>query len=174
MTTSQPSPAALVRDLMTVGVPTCPLDTSVVDLAQIFQEKRLEAIVVLDAQGHAAGVISQDDLVGAYTRDDRLSLVAKDVMQEDVPQVPPDIPLVVAAQIMRDQGIRALFMMHHAGGIEYPAAMLTYAHLLRHLSARGQEELEDLGIHARREAPLETFIRKRDAARRRTGKHEQE
>jgi hypothetical protein len=55
--------------------------------------------------------------------------------------------------------------MHHAGGIEYPAAVLTYKHLMRLLAARSPEELADLGIQARRQSPIETFIQRRDAAR---------
>jgi hypothetical protein len=91
-------------------------------------------------------------------------------MQDGVPQVPPDIPLPVAAQIMQDQGVRVVYMMHHAGGIAYPAAMLSYKHLLRHLAMESQSDLNDLGIKAEREAPLETFIRRRDAARQRAQK----
>jgi hypothetical protein len=85
-------------------------------------------------------------------------------MRPDVPTMPPDIPLTAAAQIMQDMGVRIVYMTHHAGGIEYPAAYLTYKHLLRHLAARDEEELKDLGIKAEREAPLETFFRRRDEA----------
>ena len=38
----------LVRDLMTVGVPTCSPDTPLVDLARLILQKDLEAVVVLD------------------------------------------------------------------------------------------------------------------------------
>jgi hypothetical protein len=89
-------------------------------------------------------------------------------MTEDMPQVPPDIPLTAAAQIMRDLGVRIVFMVHNADGITYPAAMLSYRHLLRHLAAGTEGELKDLGIKAEREAPLETFMRRRDEARRKT------
>ena len=88
-------------------------------------------------------------------------------MRAEVPQVPPDIPLTAAAQIMQDQGLRILFLTHHAGGIAYPAAYITYKHLLRHLGARDARDLRDLGIKAERESPLETFIRRRDEALRR-------
>jgi hypothetical protein len=70
---------------------------------------------------------------------------------------------------MLDQGVRMVFMTHHAGGIEYPAAMLSYKHLLRHLAIESEDDLKDLGIKAERESPLETFIRRRDEARRRAG-----
>jgi CBS domain-containing protein len=166
---------------MTVGVPTCSLETPIVELTRILLEKEFEAFVVLDEQGHAQGVVSRHDLVRVYAQDEALAsqtearkpyegLTAGEVMQDGVPQVPPDIPLPVAAQIMQDQGVRVLYMMHHAGGIAYPAALLSYKHLLRHLAMESQSDLNDLGIKAEREAPLETFIRRRDAARQRAQK----
>ncbi len=158
----------LVRDLMTVGVKTCTPATPIVDLARLMLEQDLEAIVVLDHDGHAVGVVSRDDLVRAYTRDDCRSLTAEAIMTDGVPQVPPDIPLAAAAQIMRDRGVRAVFLMHHAGGIAYPAAMLTYTHFLRHLCAQDDDELSDLGIRRDRQPPLDSFKQRRDAARRRS------
>lgn len=160
----------LVRDLMTVGVATCSPDTPIADIARILLEKGLDALVVLDqGEGHALGMVSQDELVRAYDRPDARSLVAEDVMRDKVPQVPPEIPLTAAAQIMRDQGVRALFIMHHASGIEYPAAVISYRHLLRYLAAKDGEDLRDLGIQAERQSPLDVFIQRREEARRRAG-----
>ncbi len=164
----------LVRDLMSVGVATCPPDTPITDIARLLLEKGLEGVVVLDHEGHAVGIVSQDELVNAYGRDDRQTLTAEDVMRDGVPQVPPDIPLVAAAQLMRDQHVRVVFLMHHAGGVQYPAAQLSFKHLLRHLAARDESDLKDLGIAAARQAPLDTFIQKRDAARRRSRHSTQE
>jgi CBS domain-containing protein len=110
-------------------------------------------------------MISQDELVAAYPRDEIHDLKAVDVMREDIPQVPADIPLKVAAQIMRDQGVRVMFLTHHAAGITYPAAVISYRHLVRHLAAAENEDLGDLGIKAKREAPLDSFIKRRDKAR---------
>lgn len=159
-------PRTLVRDLMTVGVQTCPPETPVADVARLLLDKNLEALVVLDDEGYAAGVIGQDELARAYARSSLDGLVAEDVMREGVPQVPPDIPLTAAAQLMADQGVRTFFLMHNAGGIIYPAAFISYRHLLRHLAARTDAELSDLGIAAARQAPLDVFIEKRDTSRR--------
>jgi CBS domain-containing protein len=164
----------LVRDLMSVGVASCALQTPISDIARLLLDKDLEAVVVMNAEGHAVGIVSQDELARAYAREDRARLTAEDVMRDGVPEVPPDIPIVAAAQIMRDQGLRVVFLMHHAGGIRYPAASLSYRHLLRHLAARDDGDLTDLGIKAAREAPLQTFIQKREAARRRSGFSDQE
>lgn len=155
-----------VRDLMTVGVPTCPLATPMRDVARRLLDSGQEALVVLDDEGHAAGVVSRDDLVRAYARDRWDEITAAQVMTEGVIEVPPDIPVAAAALIMRDYGVRAVFLMHNADGITYPAAMLTYFHLLRHLAAEGEADLDDLGIRAAREAPLAAFFKRRDEARR--------
>lgn len=158
----------LVRDLMSVGVPTCPPSTPVDELVRLMLEKDFEAVVVLDGnQGHAIGFVSMDELIRAYTQTDYLDLTAENVMRDGLPTVPPDIPLKAAAQIMQDQSVRVLFLTHHAGGIEYPAAWLTYKHLLRHMGSRDESDLRDLGIKAERESPLDVFIRRRDEARRR-------
>lgn len=171
----------LVRDLMTVGVLTCSPETPVVEVARALLEKNLDAIVVLDpTDGHALGVVDQDDLVRAYSvlghqalKDEGSSsgkqaiMRAAAIMQEGVVQVPPDIPLTAAAQIMLDKKVRTLFLMHHAGGIEYPAAYISYRHILRLLAARDEQELRDLGIHAERESPLDQFMRRKDEAKKR-------
>lgn len=159
----------LVRDLMSVGVPTCSMETSIKEVARLLLNGDIDCVVVADTEGHAQGVIDQDDLVKAYTREDWSSLAAEDVMQERVPQIPPDIPLTAAAQMMRDMHVRSVFMMHHASGIIYSAAVLTYKHFLRHMAAENDSEIMDLGNQAARKSPLETFIAKRDAHRRKAG-----
>jgi predicted transcriptional regulator len=169
-------PPTLVRDLMTVGVDTCKTDTAVLDLARLMLQKNLEAVVVLDEDGCAQGVVSLEELCGLYSRFSEggsaalESLTAGAIMREGVPQVPPDIPLSVAAQMMHDQKVRAVFLMHHAGGIEYPAGVLTYTHLIRHMAAKDADELSDLGIRADRTSPLEAFIKRRDEARKNIGR----
>ena len=104
-------------------------------------------------------------MVKAYEREDARTLTAEQVMHEGVPQIPPDVPLTVAAQMMLDQNVRAFFLMHNAAGVIYPAAMITYRHILRHLAAQSDDDLKDMGIAAARKAPLEQFIARRDAAK---------
>jgi CBS domain-containing protein len=159
----------LVRDLMTVGVPTCKQDTSARDIARFLLEHHVEAMCVLDAEGHGIGAVSEEELVAAYGREDFDSLEAEDIMSEGVPELGPDIPLTVAAQMMKDQGIRIAYMMHNSGGIIYPAAYISYRHILRHISAKDESDLKDLGLAAARKSPIEVFIERRDEARRKAG-----
>jgi CBS domain-containing protein len=166
MAEEKPTIPALVRDLMSVGVLTCSPETPIDRLTRLLLDKDLEGIIVLDQQGHAAGTVTHDDLVTAYGRGDYYDLTAEDVMQDGVPQIPPNIPLTAAAQLMQDMNTRIVFLMHHAGGVEYPAAMLSYKHLLRHIAMEELDDLRDLGIEAERESPLEMFVKRRDEARR--------
>lgn len=164
---------SLVRDLMKVGVATCAPETLVSDIAHVMREQGIDAVIVLDPEeGHGLGYISQNELVDAFIREgaNARNLTAEQVMRENIPQVPPDIPLQAAYQIMRDSGVRVLFLMHQAGGVQYSAASLSYSHLIRYLDAKNDSEVADLGISSERKSPLEAFIEKRDAARKaRTG-----
>lgn len=159
----------LVRDLMTVGVPTCKWDSSIADIARFLLVHHVEAMCVLDAEGHGIGVVGEQELISAYGRDNPESLKAEDVMSEGVPELGADIPLAVAAQMMKDNGIRIAYMMHNAAGIIYPAAFISYRHILRHIAAKDEKDLKDLGLAAERKSPIEQFIERRDAARKKSG-----
>ena len=161
--------AKLVRDLMTVGVPTCKWESPIKDVARYLLEHHVEAMCVLDVEGHGVGVLGEQELVSAYGKDNLDELKAEDVMSEGVPELSPDISLTVAAQMMKDMGIRIAYMMHNAGGIIYPAAYISYRHILRHLAAKDEQDLRDLGIAAERKSPIEQFIERRDEARRKAG-----
>ncbi|HEX6271262.1 MAG TPA: CBS domain-containing protein [Anaerolineales bacterium] len=159
----------LVRDLMTVGVPTCRWDAPIRDIARFLLEHHVEAMCVLDAEGHGIGVVGEQELVTAYGREDLDSLKAEDIMSEGVPELGADILLTVAAQMMKDKGIRIAYMMHNSAGIIYPAAYISYRHILRHIAAKDESELKDLGLAAERKSPIDVFIERRDEARRKAG-----
>jgi predicted transcriptional regulator len=169
MTDSTTKPPFLVRDLMTVGVFTCTPDTPIKSIARTLLERDLEEMVVLE-EGHNIGVVGQDELARVYSREDWESLNAEDVMRPGVSTIPSDIPIATAANLMHDQGVRVLYLTHHAGGIEYPAAYISYRHLIRHLAAQDNNELKDLGIKAQRQSPIDIFIQRRDDARNRVSK----
>jgi CBS domain-containing protein len=158
---------------MKVGVATCAPETPVTEIAHLLREQGIEAVIVLDQEeGQALGMVSQNELVATFIREGANArfLTAEQVMLDEIPKVPPDIPLQAAFQIMRDSGVRVAFLMHHAGGVQYSAASLSYNHILRYLEVKDDSELSDLGISSDRISPRDAFIQKRDAARKaRTG-----
>ena len=159
----------LVRDLMTVGVPTCKTTTNIVDIARFILDQGVEEMVVLGVEGEGIGVVGYEQLLSAYNRENVKSLTAEDIMREGVPELPADISLELAAQMLKDQGIRVAYMTHNSAGIIYPAAMISYRHILRHLVANNDSELKDLGLAAERKSPIDTFLARRDEARRKAG-----
>ncbi len=153
----------LVRDLMHIGVTTCQADTLLVEAVRILFREGLESLIVLDGNSHAVGMLSQREAVaafgqsGAHMRDIE-TLTVGEVMRPDIPQVPPDIPATAAAQIMLDQGVREIYLMHHGGGISWPAAVLRFEDVLRYLAAESEAEVADMGAGAPRKSPIEAFI----------------
>ena len=106
-----------------------------------------------------------EELANAYGRHGIRELVAEEIMREGMPSLQADMPIKLAAEFMRDQKTRVAYLIHNSAGIIYPAAYITFRHLVRHLAAESDEELNDLGIQAQRELPVDAFIRRRDAAR---------
>jgi CBS domain-containing protein len=159
----------LVRDLMTIGVPTCKTTTPVVDIASFLIENNTEETVVLGDEGEGVGVVGYEELVTAYHRENIRELTAEDVMREGVIELPSDIPLTVASQMMRDKKTRVAYMNHNSAGIIYPAAMISYKHIVRHLAAKDESELKDLGLKAERKSPVEVFTERKNEARKKAG-----
>lgn len=155
---------------MTVGVFTCEPNTPVKAIARLLLESNVDEIVVLE-EGHNIGTVGQEEIIQAYIQGEWENLTAEDVLRSGITSIPADVPVTTAAQFMKDQKVRALYITHHAGGVEYPAAYISYRHLIRHFAAKDAQELADLGIGAQRQSPIETFIKRRDAARKNAGRH---
>ena len=152
----------LVRDLMHIGVATCRADTLLVEAVRTLLREDLESLIVLDENSHAVGMLSRREAVAVYGRSgadmrEVRTLAVADVMNPEIPEVPPDIPATAAVQIMLDRGIREIYLMHHGGGASWPAAVLRYRDVLRYLSAESEADVADLGAGAPRPSPIEAF-----------------
>lgn len=129
----------LVRDLMHIGVRTCPANTPLIEAVCILVRENIEALIVLDENGNGVGlfgpreVMSAFGLYGANIHNCRKLTVAE-VMQPDIPEIPPDIPAAAAAQLMLDQNIREMYLMHHDGGFKWPSAVLRFEDILSYLA----------------------------------------
>jgi len=147
-------PATLVRDLMQVGVPTCREDTSLVDVACLLVECNASALVVLDEDGNMVGWIGEEHLARTINHD-HTGLTASDIMDEEIPEMPPDVPAAAAAHLMIDRGLRQVFISHHSAGIKYPAAVFTLKDVLRVIG--GLERAPGVGAGAERPTVMDLF-----------------
>ena len=119
------SQALLVRDVMTIGVPVChDTETCGVVLAQLTGD----VVVALDEDGMACGWLTREQLTKAGG-----GQAVGEVMDEDIPTVPPDIPAEAAAQMMQDRGVNHLFLMHDWPGEPRPAAVISLETIERRL-----------------------------------------
>jgi CBS domain-containing protein len=148
---------------MHIGVATCRTDTPLLEAVRTLLRDELEALVVLDDNSHAAGMLSRREAVAAYGRlgadiREKKSLTVSDAMEPDIPEVPPDIPATAAAQIMLDRGVREIYLLHHGGGKGWPAAVLRFEDVLRYLAADSEADLAEMGAGAARKSPIDTFM----------------
>lgn len=125
-----------VRDVMRRGVLTCNADTPLPEVAKTLTGHKINALFVVNDSGDACGVVSQTDLVRAYSQGrDLNNLVAEDVMTPEVITVVADIPVRTAAKIMIDRGIHRL-LITMGGPLPYrPVGILSMSDIVRDLGA---------------------------------------
>jgi CBS domain-containing protein len=177
VTQSQP---LLVRDVMRIGVPTCKLEDTLEVVAALMIDQAATALVVLDEDADTRGWISEARLVKAFlcspqtfevSQTSKVSpsskvshpLTAADIMDEEVPSCPSDIPVTAAAQLMADAGVDHLFFLHHAGGRTWPSSVLSRRDLVRVLA--GPEYIKGQGTAAPRPTPMDLFRQRHGMAK---------
>jgi CBS domain-containing protein len=131
----------LVRDVMRSGVTAISADVLFVEAVRTLLHDNLESLIVSDDHSRAVGMLSKREAVEAYARSgisrgDLKTLTVADTMRSGIPDVPPDIPAITAAQIMLDQGLREIYVMHHknAGTPNRPVGVLSLSAVLGELS----------------------------------------
>lgn len=129
----------LVRDLMKIGVPTCAPDTPLGDVAKTMAHEEADAVIVMDDYG-ACGVVSQTDVVKAFTRNWQ-ALTAKDVMTERIITISPDTAALAAAHLMIDEKVHQVFIMHEHPGPSRPSAVITMRALVREMAGLPPEKV---------------------------------
>ncbi len=119
----------LVRDIMKIGVLTCKRDDKLPVVAKAMAREEADAVIVMDDYG-ACGVVSQSDLVRAFPRNFEL-LTAQHVMADKIISIAPEAPITTAANIMADEHVHQLFVMHEHPGPSRPSAVVTMRAIVR-------------------------------------------
>jgi CBS domain-containing protein len=125
-----------VRDWMHKGVITCRGDTPVVEVAKTMETKDISALVVVDDQGDAVGVISRTDLVNArfiqpYLKHWR-GMAAEHLMSNPVISVSPDTGINEAVRRLREKHIHRLVVVEKSAGHIRPVGILSVTDLAKH------------------------------------------
>ncbi|MCL4488122.1 MAG: CBS domain-containing protein [Chloroflexi bacterium] len=130
----------LVRDIMRIGVPTCTRESSLVQVAAMLARDQVDALIVMDEYG-ACGVISQSDLVRVYPRNYAL-LRAQDIMTERIVNIAPDTSVTAAANLMQEEHVHQVFIMHEHPGPSRPSAAVTMRAIVREMAGLEPERVE--------------------------------
>jgi CBS domain-containing protein len=128
-----------VAEAMHPGVLTCPLETSLRDVARMMSLYRIHAVVAFgedsdDAEGPGLwGVVSDLDLVQAAVSGDLADRTARGTAVTPVLMVRPEDTLLHAAQLMSEHEVTHLVVADH--GSARPIGVLSTLDLARALSA---------------------------------------
>lgn len=106
------------------GVVTCSINADAAEIAKIMLDNDVSALVVLDEQLNACGVISKTDLIGFYGR--KLSeITAEDIMTSEICTISPDTLVHEAVQLMLDRKIHQLVIVTQGGVHRRPVGIFT-------------------------------------------------
>ena len=125
---------ARVRDWMHAGVITCRLDTPAGDVAETLKAHDVSALVVVDDEGYAVGVIARPALVNAtfvqrYLKHWR-GLAARHLMSSPVISVRAETPVEEAIRLIRDRKIHRVVVTEPEGDRARPIGILSMTDLV--------------------------------------------
>jgi CBS domain-containing protein len=87
----------IASDLMTSPVVTVSLGTPIAQAARVMQERNVRRLVVVDARGRIAGIVSRSDLLHVFLRTDQD--LRDEVVQRLIPAVLPTDGDVVSVEV---------------------------------------------------------------------------
>jgi CBS domain-containing protein len=120
---------ARVRDWMHVGVIVCSPDAPAAEVAGAMAAHDVSALVVVDADGYAVGLISRTDLVNATFVQPYLhhwrGLSARHLMSSPVISVREDTAIEQAIALIRERRIHRVVVTVAEGGRERPIGILS-------------------------------------------------
>ncbi len=133
-----------VRDWMHPGVISCHPETPVAEVAATMDAKDISALVVVDDQGDAIGVISRTDLINARFVQPYMKhwtgLNAEHLMTKPVISVLPDTTINEAVQMLNEKHIHRLIVAEKASGHLRPMGILSVTDLAKHVSDKPTDE----------------------------------
>jgi CBS domain-containing protein len=103
-----------VGDLMHKGIIACKPETPLTEVVHIMVDIEVHAIVVIDDEGKAQGIISAADLVRFYGQEIG-ERTAGEAMSGRVLEIDSGRPSQLAAERMLEQGVQRLLVVENEG-----------------------------------------------------------
>jgi CBS domain-containing protein len=134
--------AAVLRQKGNAIISVTP-ETPVAEVARVIAQRRIGAVMVLDANGGVAGIVSERDIVRALaTREGGIvGMRAEELMTREVVMVDPKTPVDAALRIMDENYFRHLPVVDEAGAL---LGLVSVRDLVRHRIAQQDQAVESL------------------------------
>lgn len=137
-----------ISELMHTPVVTCPPTATLGETARLMRDRNVGSVLVLDAVGYLAGIVTDRDLAVRGLGESRSADVATElVMSRDVATVSLHTDVSDAAAIMAKRGVRRLPVVDEQGS---PHGIVTLDDLVRRLGTEADAVADTVIVQAAR------------------------
>ncbi|HJH29763.1 MAG TPA: CBS domain-containing protein [Methanosarcinaceae archaeon] len=123
----------LIKDIMTRGVLTVPIESTANYVASVMADHKVSAVAVIEKSGEAIGIISEMDILKKIDNIDWENAFADELMAQSIESISPSSTLNDAAKIMSDKHIHRLMVMSEksVGASNRPIGIVTAGDLMQ-------------------------------------------
>ena len=121
-----------VGDLMHKGIIACSPETPMDEVVRIVGDTSVHAIVVMDNDKQAIGMVTHTDIIRLFG-EDLPQYAAKDVMSDTVIIVESDQPAKVGANLMLENMVDRLLVVEVEGTQRTPVGILSTTDLIKEM-----------------------------------------
>ncbi|MDO9518413.1 MAG: CBS domain-containing protein [Methanosarcinaceae archaeon] len=122
-----------VKDIMTRGVLTMPVESTAGDIVTAMAKNKLSAVAIVDKSGEAVGIISEMDILARIDRIDWKNTLVDELVALSIESINPSSTLQEAAQIMTKKHIHRLVVMSEkcVGASNRPVGIVSAGDLMK-------------------------------------------
>lgn len=126
----------LLRDIMTRGVTSVPLDITLREVAKILINQNVSGVAVTDHNGEIMGFITEMDMLHVVVDKSLLDCTAEEIMTTSLKSISPSTDLETAASVMLEARIHRLIILSESGmgASDRPVGILSASDIIRQLT----------------------------------------
>ena len=125
----------LLRDIMTRGVTSVPMDITLREVAKILIDQNVSGVAVTDHNGEIMGFITEMDMLHVVVDKSLLDNTAEAIMTTSLKSISPSTDLETAASVMLEARIHRLIILSEQGmgASDRPVGILSASDIIRQL-----------------------------------------
>ena len=122
-----------IKDIMTRGVLTMPVESTAGDIMNAMAENELSAVAIVEKSGEAVGIISEMDILERIDSIDWKNTLVDELVASSIESINPTSTLLEAAQIMTKKHIHRLLIMSEkcVGASNRPVGIVSAGDLMK-------------------------------------------